>query len=572
MTAAPRPPAPPQIQPRTTPPPATAHRTTAEAIVDGLLAHGVDTVFGLPGVQTYPLFEAFASAEPPLRVIGARHEQTCGYMAFGYAQATGRLGVCSVVPGPGVLNASAALLTAQWTSTPVLCLTSEIPTAYLGRGLGHLHEMDDQQATLRTFVKWAGLVLDPASAPAMLDEAIAQARGGRPGVASLAAPWDVLPQAGVVPAPDPHPLRTPPLDDDGFAQAAELLAGARNPMIMVGGGARAAAGAVRELADLLAAPVVSFRGGRGIVSNDDPLGLTAGEGFEVWADTDVLLSIGTRQELAWFRWPDRPAGLQVINLDIDSAQHVRLRPTVGLCADSAQGTARLVELLADAAPESSERERRLTRVAQARGAVATELDQLQPHVDYLRAIRDVMTSGYLVEEISQVGFASIVGFPVREPRQFITAGCQGTLGFGYPTSLGVKAAHPSSPVVSLAGDGGFLFGANELATAVQYGLGVVALVFDNAAFGNVKGDQQRIYGRPVGADLVNPDFVSLARAYGADGYEVNGPDELRSTLDQALTNDRPAVVHIPMPLDPSASPWKFLMPAARRPSSAPVYP
>ncbi|NBH10856.1 thiamine pyrophosphate-binding protein, partial [Amycolatopsis sp. SID8362] len=172
--------------------PAPPSPTAADLIVDGLRAHGVDTVFGLPGVQTYDLFDSLARAEGEIRVIGARHEQTVAYMAFGYAQATGRTGVCTVVPGPGVLNASAALLSAHGASAPVLCLTSEIPRAYLGRGLGHLHEMPDQLATLRTLTKWSALVEHPTGVPDALATAFREAAGGRPRPVSLAVPWDVL--------------------------------------------------------------------------------------------------------------------------------------------------------------------------------------------------------------------------------------------------------------------------------------------------------------------------------------------------------------------------------------------
>jgi acetolactate synthase-1/2/3 large subunit len=536
-------------------------RSTAEALVDGLLAHGVDTVFGLPGVQTYPLFEAVAAAGDRLTLYGARHEQTCAYMAFGYAQATGKVGVCSVVPGPGVLNASAALLTAYGASTPVLCLTGEIPTKFLGRGLGHLHEMPDQLATVRSFTKWAANVLSPADAPGLLDEAMHQALAGRPGPTVLAAPWDVLPQTAEVDPPRPRPVETPPIDHDEFDRAAALLAGAKRPMIMVGGGARHAAAEVRALAARLGAPAVSFRSGRGIVSNDDDLGLTCAEGFEAWPDTDVLLAIGSRQELAWFRWPDRPTDLTVVNLDIDPMQHIRLQPTVALTADAAEGTAHLLSLLAEQAPGDD----RLERVRAARAGAREHVVGISPHVEYLAAIRDVMgDDGYLVEEICQVGFASYFGFPVRDPRHFITAGSQGTLGFGLPTALGVQAAHPGAPVVALSGDGGLMFGVQELATAVQHELGVVVVLFDNGSYGNVKADQQRIYGRPVGSDLTNPDFVALARSFGADAHSVADPAGLRPVLDAALAKRHPALIHIPMPLDPSVSPWRLLMPASRR--------
>ncbi len=539
-------------------------RTTAQAVVEGLVAHGVDTVFGIPGVQTYPLFDALGERSDAIRLIGARHEQTCGYMALGYAQSTGRTGVCSVVPGPGILNASAALLTALATNTPVVAVTSEVPTAYMGRGMGHVHEMPDQLATIRSFTKWAADVMEPEQAPGLLAEAFFHARSGRPGPTALAVPWDVLETSAIIEPTAPLPITGgPTLDPSALSAAVDLLAGARNPMILVGGGARDAADAVRALASQLQAPVVSLRSGRGVVPDADPLGFTCASGFERWAETDVLLAIGTRQELVWFRWPDSPAGLRTINLDIDPAQHERLQPTVALTADAREGSTALLDALRGVSEPAASRAEEFASIKSQ--AEAEQAGYLQPHWDYLHAIRDALPDdGFFVEEISQIGFSSLFGFPVNKPRHFITSGYQSNLGFGYPTSLGVKAAHPTTPVVSVTGDGGFLFGANELATAVQYDLGVVAVVFDNSAFGNVKADQQRIFSRDVAATLRNPDFVALARAYGADGYRADSPAELRGVLDTAFENNRPAVVHVPMPLDIATSPWRFLQPASRQ--------
>src|SRR5579872_2060426 len=243
-----------------------ALKTGGEAIVSGLLAHGVETVFGLPGAQIYGLFDAFQKAR--LKVIGARHEQACGYMAYGYARSTGKAGVFSVVPGPGVLNASAALLTAYGANEPVLCLTGQVPTAFLGKGRGHLHEMPDQLATLRTFVKWAERIEYPANAPALVARAFQEMLSGRRGPVALEMPWDVFTQRAEVGATsvfDPFPAPQP--DPDRIKEAAALIKVAKRPMILVGSGAIHAAEEVLELAEMIDAPVVAFRSGRGIVSN-----------------------------------------------------------------------------------------------------------------------------------------------------------------------------------------------------------------------------------------------------------------------------------------------------------------
>jgi acetolactate synthase-1/2/3 large subunit len=537
--------------------------STGEAIVEGLIANGVDTVFGIPGVQTYELFHALQQRQDRIRLVGARHEQGCAYMALGYAQATGKTGVCAVVPGPGLLNAGAGLLTATGTSTPVLALVGEIPTDYVGRGFGHLHEMPDQRATLETFVKSARPIPDADSAAAIVSQAFADTRGPRPGPAAAIVSWDTLTRRTTEPVTaERAAVPEPPVPSaEEIEQAVRLLSAAENPLIMVGSGARGAGEQIRRLADLLQAPVVSFRGGRGIVSDDDPYGFTCAIGFEVWNKTDVLLTIGTRQELVWLRWPDRPAHLKTVNLDIDSAQQQRLKPDVALTTDAAVGTDLLLKFLGDAPARPS---REVEFAAIKAGTNSRIRERLQPHQGFLDAIRQaVPRDGYLVEEVSQVGFSSIFAFPVYEPRHFITCGSQGNLGFGFPTALGVKVAHPDRVVISLTGDGGFLYGSSELATAAQENIGVITVVFNNNAFGNVKSDQQRIYGELAGADLRNPDFVSLAHAFGVDGYRVHTPRELERVLDVAIEKNAPAVVVVEMPLDESVSPWGFLMPPSR---------
>src|SRR3954447_3835774 len=197
--------------------------TGGEAIVSGLVAHGVDTVFGLPGAQVYGLFDAFHQAQ--LKVIGARHEQACGYMAFGYARSSGKPGVFSVVPGPGGLNAGAALLTAFGCNEPVLCLTGQVPTNFLGKGRGHLHEMPDQLATLRTFVKWADRIEYPGAAPSLVSRAFQELMSGRRGPVSLEMPWDIFTQRAETGPVNPLGVLPPPrADSERVKSAAALIA------------------------------------------------------------------------------------------------------------------------------------------------------------------------------------------------------------------------------------------------------------------------------------------------------------------------------------------------------------
>ena len=329
-------------------------------------------------------------------------------------------------------------------------------------------------------------------------------------------------------------------------------------MIMIGGGAVAAGAEILQLAEHLQAPVVAFRSGRGIVGDDHHLGLTCAEGFECWPETDVVLGVGTRLELQWFRWPDQPAGLKLVTIDIDPTHAERFGPDVAIVGDAKASVSVLSAAVCDA---TGERPSRAAELGEVKRAIHQEIQKVRPHVQYLAAIRDVLPrDGFFVEEICQAGFASYYAFPVYEPRTFVSCGHQGTLGFGYPTALGVKAAHPSKPVVSIAGDGGFMFGVQELATAVQYGLDVTVVVFDNGAFGNVLRDQKRMFGRTLGSELSNPDFVAVAESFGVAGRRATTPDELRSALDAALSSDAPALIHVPVDLDEEVSPWGFLMP------------
>jgi acetolactate synthase-1/2/3 large subunit len=532
-----------------------------EAIVGGLVAHGVDTVFGLPGAQIYGLFDAFHQAQ--LKVIGARHEQACGYMAYGYARSTGRPGVFSVVPGPGVLNAGAALLTAFGSNEPVLCLTGQVPTEFLGKGRGHLHEMPDQLATLRTFVKWADRIEYPGTAPALVSRAFQEMLSGRRGPVSLEMPWDVFTQRAETTASKPFDLFPAPIPDTGRVKAvADLVAGSKTPMIFVGSGAIHAREEILELAELIDAPVVAFRSGRGIVSNAHELGLTMAAAYKLWPQTDLMIGIGTRMELpTMFRWPFRPDGLKSVRIDIDPSEMRRYTPDAAVISDAKAGTS---ELLAAIRKNGYTKTRgRRAAIADASATALKEIQQVQPQMAYLNILREVLPHDAIVtDELSQVGFASWYGFPVYEPRTFITSGYQGTLGAGFPTALGAKVAHPDRPVVAITGDGGFMFGVQELATAVQFNIGVVVLVFNNNAYGNVRRDQrERFDGRVVASDLVNPDFVKLAESFGVAAARVTSPDGFRPALEKALAHGGPYLIDIEVPKDSETSPWTFIHPA-----------
>ncbi len=535
------------------------------AMVKGLITNGVDTVFGLPGAQMYDLFDALQTHQDKIRTIGARHEQGLGYMAFGYARSIGKLGVFAPVPGPGVLNTTAALCTAYATCAPVLCLTGEVPRSFKGKGRGHLHELPDQLAILKGLTKWATHVDDPAETPARLNQAIAAATSGRQGPASLQLCWDDFGRPvdmALLPAAD-APAR-PRINADEIDQAVKLLKSASAPMIFVGSGAQHASAEINELAELLEAPVVGFRGGRGIVAEDRDMGLNIAAAHKLWPETDVMIGIGSRLEIPFMRWGSfmeyhrRLPGRKLLRLDIDAAEMDRLESDAPVIADAADGARALIEALVRAAvPPSGRRE----LIIEAKARARQEVEEIQPQIDFLKVIRDVLPrDGFLVDEVSQMGFAATYGFPVYAPRTFVSCGYQGNLGFGFPTALGVKVANPDKAVISITGDGGFMFGVQELATAVQYNIPLVTIVFNNSAFGNVRRDQQQEYdNRLIGSNLENPDFVRLAESFGMVGYSVATPAQLKPVLEKAVELGKPVLIEVRQERGGEASPWKFLL-------------
>jgi acetolactate synthase-1/2/3 large subunit len=539
--------------------------TGGEAMIRAAKANGTDTIFGLPGAQIYPMFDAIYR-DPDIKSIISRHEQGAAYMAYGYAKATGRPGVFSVVPGPGILNASAALCTADGGNQPVVCLTGQIMSAFLGKGRGHLHELADQQATLRTIIKHADHIADPANTYAQVNEAFRQAQSGRPGPASVEMCWDTMAQEWDVDVgPGISEIDKPEVDLDAVKDAAKLVAGAKNIMIMCGGGAQHASEEVRALAEMLGASVTAFRSGRGVVAEDHECGVSTAAARLLWDETDLLIGIGSRLELQFMRWGsmdhyhERPpeGSPKVIRIDIDPTEMTRFRPDVGVVADSVDGTRALIGEIEKQGHKAGD----LERIADAKARARKNIEEIQPQLSYLDKIRELLPrDGYFVEELCQVGFTSNFGFEVYQPRTYVSTGYQGTLGFGFPTAIGVKAAMPGRAVVSITGDGGFLFGMPELASAVQQNIGVITVVFNNSSYGNVRRDQKLKYeGHLIGADLDNPDMLKLAESFGADGYRVASPEELKPVLEKAIDNDRPAVIDVTVERGSETSPWKYIM-------------
>jgi acetolactate synthase I/II/III large subunit len=529
--------------------------TTADAVVESLLQHGIDTLYTLPGVHNDPLLDAAQRSSDRLRVIHPRHEQTAAYMALGAALVTGKPQAFAVVPGPGLLNASAALLTAYGLNAPVLALVGQVPSFAIDQGFGHLHEIHDQLGLLRHITKHAARIRAPEDASGLVAEAIHQATSGRPRPVALECAIDIWGRQADISLTPPLPRSAPLPGAPELAAAAEILNRAERPLIVVGSGALEAGPQVQAVAERLQAPVSSFRRGRGVIPTDHPLAVSFTEGHALWKQADAVLAVGTRlywQQSAW-GLDDR---LKIVRLDIDPDEIARFRPPAcGLLGDAAATLDALLPMLEDRPPAAD----RSAALAAVRSDFATRLARQEPPLAVLRASRAALPpDGIYVEEVTQVGFASRLAFPVHAPRSFLSPGYQDTLGWGYGTALGAQAAAPGRKVVLATGDGGFLFQAGELATAIRHALPVVVVVFDDGAFGNVRRIQQQQYGnRLIACDLANPDFVAFAESFGVAAFRATTPDALQAALTQAFALNAPALVHVPVGEMPS--PWDMIL-------------
>ena len=535
-----------------------AGATGAENLVDALAAEGIDTIFGLPGLQLDYIFDALYGRRNEIRVIHTRHEQATAYMAFGYAQATGRVGTCLVVPGPGVLNATAALSTAYACNAPVLCITGQIPSAYIGDGLGFLHEIPNQTVMLASVSKWQGRIKSPAEAPAVLAEAMHQLNSGRRRPVVLEIPPDIAVARATAHPLAPHPP-LPPLEPDAdvISRAALILGRARNPAIFVGSGVFGAEAELRELAEMLQAPVIMSEHGMGALDIRHPLAQTMQVGNDLWPKIDVALAVGTRFFHPIIEW-GRDDDIRLIRIDIDPTQSVAAwPPDVHIVADARAALAALLGRVAQTNARRPNREDEFARTKMAKEAALGRI--LAPQQAYTKVIRDALPEdGIVCFDVTQLHFYSWWGYPVYRPRTVIQPGYQGTLGYGYPTALGAKVALPDKPVVYVGGDGGFMFNCQELSTAMRFGIGVVAIVFNDGAYGNVRRGQKEMFGgRLISSDLYNPDFAKFAASFGMDFWHCDSPQTLRPALDAALGTGRPAFIEVTIEGFPNPFPHMF---------------
>ncbi|MCC7549362.1 MAG: thiamine pyrophosphate-binding protein [Burkholderiales bacterium] len=536
--------------------------TGGRAVAKALEAEGIDHVFGIVGTHDCPLFDGVFD-DPAFKVVTVRHEQGASLMAAGYARASGRIAACFVVPGPGLTNALTGMGMAHSESAPMLVFGGQNALAQLEREGGHFHELANSMSVAASVCGYAARATTVADVPRIVREAMRTIRCGRPRPAYIEMPLDVqLGEADVQVLP-PERYARPVAHPDVVAQAVQALASARRPFVYAGGGIATAeaTGALVRVAEALGAPVVTSVFAKGAIPERHELALGDGWGRfdlydELLTQADMVLVVGSRIDVVsdvnvGGRFPQR-----MVQIDIDPRVVGQRRPVeVGIVADAAQALA----AIADGLDTHGGGRACWFDVDGFRARKQAELrKRAGPVMEVIEALRAALPDETIfVDDLTLVGYWMPLLMPIQQPRTLIHPGTYGTLGYSLPAAIGAKLARPDVPVVSINGDGGFLFTVQELATAANLGLDLVVLVFNDNAFGAIRQYQDRMFGgRRIGDDLKNPDFVKLGESFGARSVRVEA-GEVGAAVRRA--NEAGGLWLVEVPFAPTGSvqmvPW-----------------
>ena len=512
--------------------------TCAELLIRLLRdTYGLDTVFGIPGVHTIELYRGLKeTGAAGLRHVSPRHEQGAGFMADGYARATGRPGVCFIITGPGMTNIATAMGQALADSIPMLVISSVNRRATLGLGQGRLHELPSQQQLIAGVSRFSHTLLDPGQLPEVLARAFVVFRSERPGPVHIEIPIDLFDAPVATPSQWlPPTLYRPAPDPQGLAQAINWLAAAERPLVLLGGGCVDAPDAARQLVERLDAPTVTTINAKGLLGRHHPLDLGANAALpalrELAANADVILAVGTELgETDYDVVFDEGFALtgRLIRIDLDAQQLVRNQAlALGLVGDAG----RSLELLVERLPHPMQKGgRERTALALAKLDLAND-PAFAPFVPLYAALATALPEAILVGDSTAPVYAGnhLVSQPV--PRRYFNASTgYGTLGYGLPAAIGAQLGQPALPVVALVGDGGVMFTLSELATAVEERLPVIILLWHNAGYEEIRRFMDAHGVEHLGVDLKAPDFLALARGFGCLATRVDSPAGLSAAL------------------------------------------
>jgi acetolactate synthase-1/2/3 large subunit len=513
-----------------------------EALIALLQRAGVTTVFGIPGVHTLELYRGIGASG--LRHVAPRHEQGAGFMADGYARVTGRPGVCVLIGGPGLTNAITPIAQAYHDSIPMLVVSGAVPAAQ--RELGEIHDLPDQQALLETVTAFSHTVTDPSELGEVMDRAWDVFDSRRPRPVHIALPLDVIKQPADFDGWMPRAPAPPVADPKGVARAASLLAAAHRPLVLLGGGAADAGPEALAVARSLGAPIGLTINARGTVPDADPLCLGSALSFAPVSDllraAGATLLVGAQLSDLELWWLSEPLELpNLVRVDIDATQLDRRWPAVvGLHGDAAATLAALAPRLP--APDAGRLAAVAAEIARVRAALAppAEVARFSELVELLDRVlpEDRIIAG----DSTQPVYAANHLLGMARPRSWLMPIGYGCLGCALPMAIGAKLAAPERPVLALAGDGGFQFTIQELATARDLGAAVVALVYDNRGYGEIRDAMDHAGIRHVGTDSTTHDLVAIAQGFGVAATRSHSLAELEGQLSTALGSELPAVI------------------------------
>lgn len=527
-------------------------RTGGTLVAEALESLGAEVAFGVPGVHALAIWEGLR--ESSVRTVGLRTELNAGFAADGFARTSGRPAVLLLSTGPGALISLGALMEAASAHVPVVAVASQIPSDLLGAGRGYLHELHDQLASFAPVVKWAARAAGQEEIPELLAEAWRRALTPPSGPVFVEIPVDYL--GGETSAPPPDGLDCNPVDlplpgGNLLDEAGRLLSEAERPVVWAGGGVLRS-GAWDELDDLarrLDAPVVTTYMGKGAFPADDPLFAGSGCDERAFQDlvgaADVLLCAGTELGAETTGQYELALGGRLIQIDAAPERIGATYPALGLVGDARAVLRELGERIEGRGAGGAKRARAAReRVAEGLAAQGHELER-----GLLEAVRAALPEdGVGAWDMTILGYWAAAHFPVSAPRRFLYPLGSGTLGYAWPAALGASLAAPGTPILGVVGDGGFLYGVQELASAAQHGLDATLLVVDDGGYGILREYQRDSFAVTTAVDLEQPDFVAAARAFGIRAESAD-PDTIGDALAAALAHDGPALVHLPAVLE-----------------------
>ena len=523
-------------------------RTGGRLVAETLEALGAEVAFGVPGIHALAIWDGLRGS--PIRTLGFRTELNAGFAADGYARTAGRPAVLLLSTGPGALISLGALMEAASSHVPVVAVASQIPRELIGAGRGYLHELPDQLASFAPVVKWARRAESDREVPEVLAEAWQAALTPPSGPVFVEIPVDILTGETSVPAPERHdgtPVASTIASPAALEEAAAQLNAAARPVVWAGGGVlrSQAWDQLVELANRLDAPVVTTYMGKGAYPADDRLfaGSAADEAAlqELLADADVVVAVGTELGAETTGQYGLELTGTLIHIDAAPRRFGRTYPALAVPGDAGWA---LGELLGRLEPRRRDGAARAQRV---RERIEAGLDEQDRALE--RALLETIRAAVPREAITTwdmtiLAYWAAAHFPALAPRTFHYPLGSGTLGYAWPAALGASLATPGRPTLAVVGDGGFLYGIQELATARQYGLRTVVLVVDDGGYGILREYQRDSFGETTSVDLHQPDFVAVAEAFGVHA-ERTDPDGLGAALERAYAHEGPALVHLP---------------------------